>query len=82
MNNWVDMTDIAPMVKVPTLVLHNSGDRVVPADEGRLIAKLIPGAQFVELPGNTHIPTEGTPDFDMFFDEVRAFLAEHGDPST
>ena len=78
MNNWVDVTDIAPTIEVPTLVLHNTGDRVVPADEGRLIAKLIPGAQFVELPGNTHIPTEGNPDFDMFFDEVRAFLDEHG----
>jgi pimeloyl-ACP methyl ester carboxylesterase len=65
-------------VRVPTLVLHNTGDRQVPVSEGRLTARLIPGAQFVELPGNDHVVLEGQPCFDMFFEEVRAFLAEHG----
>jgi hypothetical protein len=44
-------------------------------EEGHLIAKLIPGAHFVELPGNNHVLLEGTPAFDQFFSEVSAFLA-------
>jgi class 3 adenylate cyclase/pimeloyl-ACP methyl ester carboxylesterase len=78
MNNRIDTVEVAKQVRVPTLVLHTSGDRVVPVSEGRLTARLIPGANFAELPGNDHVALEGHPCFDMFFDEVRAFLAEHG----
>ena len=77
MNNYTEFSAIARQIQVPTLVLHMSGDRIVPSREGRLAARLIPGAQFVELPGNNHVALEGQPCFDMFFDEVRAFLAEH-----
>ncbi|WP_246730135.1 alpha/beta fold hydrolase [Nitratireductor mangrovi] len=77
MNGDVDATEWARKVRTPTLVLHCAGDRVAPVSEGRLVAKLIPGATFIELPGNNHIPTAGTPSFDRYFDEVAAFLAEH-----
>jgi pimeloyl-ACP methyl ester carboxylesterase len=77
MNNYTEFAEIAPQIKVPTLVLHMKGDCVVPVREGRLTARLIPGAQFVELPGNNHVALEGYPGFDMFFDEVRSFMAEH-----
>ena len=77
MNSLVDNTDYAQHVRVPTLVLHIVGDKQVPVSEGRLTARLIPGAQFVEMPGNNHVALEGSPCFGMFFDEVRAFLAEH-----
>jgi pimeloyl-ACP methyl ester carboxylesterase len=77
-NSLIDNSDYARQIDVPTLVLHISGDRQVPVSEGRLTARLIPGAQFVELPGTNHVALEGQPCFDMFFDEVRAFLAEHG----
>jgi pimeloyl-ACP methyl ester carboxylesterase len=62
-------------VRVPTLVLHCKGDRVAPLEEGHLIAKLIPGANFVELPGNNHVLLGGTPAFVEFFNEVIPFLA-------
>ena len=78
MTNGIDTTEVAKQVRVPTLVLHISGDRVVPVSEGRLTARLIPGASFAELPGNDHVALEGHPCFDMYFDEVRAFLTEHG----
>ncbi len=78
MNGALDTTAIARQVRVPTLVLHNRDDRMVPIAEGRLTARLIPGAQFVELPGANHVALEGDPCFDRFFEEVRAFLAEHG----
>lgn len=77
MNARLDTSEIAPQIRVPTLVLHNRGDRMVPAEQGRKVARLVPGAQFVELPGNNHVAFEQTPEFDRFFEEVRAFLAEH-----
>ncbi|MEJ2376824.1 MAG: alpha/beta fold hydrolase [Pseudolabrys sp.] len=78
MNSMVNDSEIAQQVRVPTLVLHITGDNQVPVSEGRLTARLIPGAQFVELPGNNHVALEGQPCFNMFFDEVRTFLAAHG----
>jgi class 3 adenylate cyclase/pimeloyl-ACP methyl ester carboxylesterase len=77
MNARVDVTELAKEVRVPTLVLHCTGDRVSPLDEGRRIAKFIPGATFVELPGNNHVVLAGTPAFDKFFDEATGFLAKH-----
>jgi hypothetical protein len=58
-------------------VLHCVGNRVAPIEEGRLMAKLIPGANFVELAGNNHVLVKGTPAFDQFFGETGAFLAMH-----
>jgi class 3 adenylate cyclase/pimeloyl-ACP methyl ester carboxylesterase len=79
MNAAVDMSELAKQVRVPTLVLHCQGDRVAPVEEGRRIARLIPGASFVELPGNNHALMGRTPAFDLFFEEVGAFLREHGE---
>jgi pimeloyl-ACP methyl ester carboxylesterase len=78
MNSLIDNSDHARQVRVPTLVLHITGDNQVPVSEGRLTARLIPGAQFVELPGNNHVALEGHSCFDMFFDEVRSFMVECG----
>ncbi len=78
MNAHVDVSDLARRVQVPTLVLHCVGDRMCVLDEGRRMAALIPGARFVALEGNNHVPIEGTPGFDAFVEEVDAFLAEHG----
>ena len=77
MNAVVDATELAKQVQVPTLVLHCQGERVVPLEEGRRIAKFIPDASFVELPGNNHTLLEGTPAFDQFFEEVTTFLSKH-----
>jgi class 3 adenylate cyclase/pimeloyl-ACP methyl ester carboxylesterase len=77
MNSPVEVTELAKQVRVPTLVLHCTGDRAVPLDEGRYVARLIPGASFVELPGNNHILLAGTPAFDQFFEEATNFLAAH-----
>jgi class 3 adenylate cyclase/pimeloyl-ACP methyl ester carboxylesterase len=77
MNAEIDATDLARRVTVPTLVLHCRGDRVAPLEEGRLMARLVPGAHFVELSGNNHAIIEGTPAFDQFFEEATAFLSQH-----
>ena len=41
---------LLPTIRVPTLVLHASGDRLVPVQYGREVASLIPGARFIEYP--------------------------------
>jgi len=82
MNAEIDVTMILPTIRVPTLVLHRSGDRTLLVDEGRYVAGLIPGAEFVELPGEDHLPFVG--DQDALLDEIDRFLSNartrtHGD---
>ncbi|MEV4170734.1 alpha/beta fold hydrolase [Nonomuraea sp. NPDC049709] len=47
----IDVADILPAIRVPTLVLHRRGSRAVPFELGRELASLIPGAQLVALEG-------------------------------
>ena len=77
MNAQVEVTELAKQVRVPTLVLHCTGDRVAPLQEGRYIARLIQGASFIELPGNNHVLLAGTPAFDQFIEEATDFIAAH-----
>jgi pimeloyl-ACP methyl ester carboxylesterase len=71
----IDVTDLAQHVRTPTLVLHATGDAVVPFDQGRAVAALIPGARFVPLDGRNHVLLEHEPAWFRFTDEVRRFLA-------
>jgi len=70
----LDVSADARAVRVPTLVLHARGDARVPDSEGRLLASLIPGARFVELPSDNHVLLESEPAWAAFADEVSAFL--------
>jgi len=72
MNTQIDIRSILPTIRVPTLILHRTGDLDVNVEEGRYIAARIPGAKFVELPGDDHLPWIG--DQDAFLDEVQEFL--------
>jgi len=72
----VDVADLVPRIRVPTLVLHCRGDAMVPFEEGRRMATLIPGAQFVELEGRNHILQAEDPGWGRFWEAVQAFLAE------
>jgi class 3 adenylate cyclase len=67
----VDLTDVLPAVRVPTLVLHRSGD-VVPVVCGRYLASRIPGARYVELPGDDHAFWLG--DLAPAADEIERFV--------
>ena len=55
MNKEIDVRRVLPAVRVPTLVLHGTEDRVVPADVAKYVAQSIPGARLVELPGLGHL---------------------------
>jgi pimeloyl-ACP methyl ester carboxylesterase/DNA-binding CsgD family transcriptional regulator len=61
-------------IRAPTMVLQRSGDLVAPARQGRELAEAIPGARYVELPGNDHLMWAG--DQDAIVREVEAFLDE------
>ena len=54
MNSEIDIMEILPSIRVPTLVLHRTEDVLVSVEGGRQLAEGIPGAQLVELPGVDH----------------------------
>ena len=47
----LDIRDVLPAIRVPTLVLHRRDDRMASLEMGRYVADRIPGAKFVELDG-------------------------------
>src|SRR5918996_152464 len=72
MNAEIDVRQVLPSVHVPTLVIHRTEDQCLKVEEGRYVAERIPGAKFVELPGNDHLPFVG--DQDAILDRVEEFL--------
>jgi hypothetical protein len=50
----IDMRDILPSVHVPVVVMNRTADPVANIEAARDVAARIPGARFVELPGDTH----------------------------
>ncbi len=68
----MDVRSILSTISVPTLVLHRTGDRWVKVAEGRYLAEHIPGAKFVELPGDDHIPWWG--EQDRLMEEIQEFV--------
>jgi pimeloyl-ACP methyl ester carboxylesterase len=66
----IDVRDVLPTLRVPTLVLHRHGDRVVNWRAGGWTAERIPGARFIRLEGQDHFPWSG----DEVVEEIREFL--------
>jgi pimeloyl-ACP methyl ester carboxylesterase len=52
----IDVRDIVGSVRVPTLILHRRGDKICHVENARYLAKHIPGARYLELEGDDHIP--------------------------
>ena len=72
MNIQIDIRQVLPAIRVPTLVLHNSGDHWVEIERGRDLANRIPGSTFVEFDVEGHItPAADTP---PVLDEIERFL--------
>jgi len=72
----IDIRDLAPQITVPTLVLHSREDEAVPFEEGRLLASLIPKAQFVALESKNHLLTEQEAAWPTFVAAVRGFFSD------
>ena len=79
------MSDLARQVRCPTLVLHARRDAIVPYEEGKLMASLIPDAEFVTLDSANHVILEDEPAWPHLLAELRRFLptletSEDADP--
>ncbi len=72
----IDVSHLLPSVRCPTLVLHCTGDLVVPFSSGKAFAEGIANARFIELESDNHILLAEEPSFARFIDEVKAFVAE------
>lgn len=72
MNAEIDVRPVLPLIQVPTLVIHRTGDLCLRVEEGRYVAELIPGCRYVEFEGIDHLPFVG--DQDEILDEIEVFL--------
>lgn len=70
----IDARQAAKGVRCPTLVLHSNGDAVVPFEEARVMAGLIPDARLVPLDSVNHVLLDGEPAWNRFVGEVRQFV--------
>ena len=69
----MNVVDLLPQVRVPTLVIHARDDHITSLTEGRLLASSIPGAQFVEVPGKNHVLLEDEAGWERFKEAVLDF---------
>ena len=60
MHMATDVREVLPVISAPALVIHQRADPWVPVENGRYLAQHIPGAAYVELDGDEHIPTAAT----------------------
>jgi class 3 adenylate cyclase len=78
MISQTDLRAVLPTIRVPTLVTHMSGDRVVPIELGREVASMIPGACFIAHPGaDAYAWAEA-----VGIDDIEEFLTGRRSPPT
>jgi pimeloyl-ACP methyl ester carboxylesterase len=74
-NYEIDVSHLLPSVHVPTLILHRVADSLVSVEAGRYLAKQIPGAKYVELPGVDHMLQAFDQELlDVLLDEIEEFV--------
>jgi class 3 adenylate cyclase len=74
----IDVRDVVPTVRVPTLIIHAVGDQICHVENGRWLARNLVGARYVELPGTDHVPWF---DPDVTLAEIREFLTGSREPA-
>ena len=72
MNSLVDVRDLLPTIRVPTLVLHRTGDALFSVEEARYLADRVLGASLQLLEGEDHF-VAGNPS--QILDEMEPFLS-------
>ena len=72
MAHEIDVRDVVPTIRVPTLILHSVGDQICHVENARYLARTIPGARYVELPGADHVMYAELADLALA--EIREFL--------
>ena len=74
----IDVRHVVPTITTPTLVLHRVGDLICHVENGRWLARHLPNAKYVELPGENHLAFI---DGDDILDEIREFLTGVREPA-
>ena len=76
LNVQMDLGDVLPSIHVPALVIHRTGDTAVPIDAGREVARQIPNARLVEVPGIDNYSWSGdwTTEIEPVLDAIEEFL--------
>lgn len=72
MNAEIDVRQVLPTIRVPTLVIHREGDKCLKVEEGRFVAEQIPACKYLEFGGVDHLPFVGNQD--EILDEIEEFL--------
>jgi pimeloyl-ACP methyl ester carboxylesterase len=72
MNMEIDIRSALPAISVPALIMHRTGDRALPVECSRFMAKHIRGAKLVEFPGDDHTPW--TTDMERIVAEMETFI--------
>ena len=72
----LDVRDLLPQVRTPTLIFHSRHDKAVPFSQGEALAAGIGGSRFVPLESHNHILLDNEPAWPLFVRETRSFLAE------
>ena len=71
----INVRELLPQVRCPTLVVHSRGDRRVPPSQGRELASSIPDGRLLMLDSPNHLLTHDEPAWPVFLDELEGFLA-------
>jgi dipeptidyl aminopeptidase/acylaminoacyl peptidase len=71
----IDVVDLLPRIRAPTLVTHSHHDHVAPFEQGRLLATSIPGAMFLALESENHTILPGEPAWTTWIGEIEGFLS-------
>jgi pimeloyl-ACP methyl ester carboxylesterase/DNA-binding CsgD family transcriptional regulator len=69
----VNVRELMPLIRAPTLVLHARHDEIVPFDAGKYIASEIPNAEFIQLDTRNHVLLANEPAWARFKDAVLEF---------
>lgn len=77
-----DAIDLLPRIHVPTLVLHSRHERMNGFDDGVFLASRIAGARLVVLESSNHILLSDEPAWQVFVNEIAAFMADDRGPAT
>lgn len=80
LNAQIDVRPILPTIRIPTLVMHRTGDLQVPIAAGRALASQIPDAKFIEYPGEDHVYWSG--DVEAFLGDIEEFVTGSRDHSS
>jgi class 3 adenylate cyclase len=72
-NNTFDVREVLPTVSAPALVINRTDDPLIPVEGGAYLAEHIPGATFLELPGDWHVNADADAEVECF-DAIVEFI--------